>query len=274
MAFYFDSIRPRKRQSSSNDITNDHAAFLWYCMNQWCDLVGPDYAEMSCDFDAIASDSSPAVGMIMKGPKADINAAHPTAFVFDMGSTYARTYQRFDYVKGSNVSGSYSSSELLVMDSRSDASYYNGTREASCYWSDTPGSRYFIFSSILGTYCGVNEVPVFNENMNVYDDQNIRWMHWAHNTSKYNLLDAYSWADTKAKGRKYDVYDDMYWYRQPQDNYRIGSNIPIDSPAMFAVGHMKDQFLIKGQTTSNQLVKKDNMYYYNPYTGVIMFRVA
>ena len=276
MAFYYKSIRPTSRQSSSNNIETDYAAFVYYCLNEWATLMG---FEMAQSFDSIAGNSAPYIGVILKGPNAGVDTANPMAYMYRFSTSTANTYSFYDYVKDTSMVGDYRTSETMNYNGRSDNNYFNGYDTTEAWWSDTPGCRYFIFKDIATNVNGLFEIPVMAPELNSYPDSNSRWVEinlkevtariWGvTNKASYEIRD-YS--------RKWDFYGGNPFLEQYDsvEYFRCGRNLPIRNAGKMFIGHMADNLLLSGFSNDHALVKVDNKYYYSVDRNQKMFfRIA
>lgn len=270
MAFYYEEARPTTDRDSSHDPATTFSGFYYQQLSNWVSLIGPSYGEMGNRIQD--QSSSPYISWIPKGPNATLNTSKPTGVGHYM-STYCYAYNWFDYQQvDGDANGTFSQFNHFNGNSMytGNSSYWGTNKVASCWYSDTPGSRYFCMGARLNnpTSFGWAEINAFNP---AFDPQtrNTRWVYFEGSAtySRFSVVDI-------SERRKSDTIaeflttDQDYWeVSNGIDPDFLLKNVPVRAASSRAIGHLGDSMLYQYNETgaTNSVIQFDNRYY--AFTG-------
>lgn len=271
MAFYYEEARPTIDKNSSHDPATTFSGFYYQQLSNWVSLIGTSYGEMGNRIQD--QSSSPYISWIPKGPNTTLNTSNPTG-VGHYLTSYSYAYNWFDYQQvDGDRNGTYSDSASNLFGSTlytSNSSYWGTNKVSACWYSDTPGSRYFCMGMRLNNPVsfGWVEINAFNP---AFDPQtrNTRWVYFE-GSSAYNQFNVIDISERTAD----DAIDEFlttktdYWevYSTIDPDYLL-KNVPVRAASSRAIGHLGEAMLFQQNSTSatNSIIQFDNKYY--AFTG-------
>lgn len=271
MAFYYEEAQPVVDRDSSHDPATTFSGFYYQQLSNWVSLIGSSYGEMGNRIQD--QSSSPYISWIPKGPNAALNASNPTG-VGHYLSTYSNYYNWFDYQQvDGDSNGTYSSVNSNIYSSTiytGNSTFWGTNKVTSCWYSDTPGSRYFCMGMSLSTPVsfGWVEINAFNP---AFDPQarNTRWVYFEGSAhyDRFSVVDI-SERSTSETIDEFLTAERNYWKAVDTiDPDFLLKNVPVRGASSRAIGHLGDSMLFQQNTTSatNSVIKFDNKYY--AFTG-------